>query len=182
MGQNPSQFKGAQNPVERVSWNDAQAFCEQVRARSGRAIALPTEAQWEYACRAGTETPFNTGSTISTEQANYNGNFMYGNPVKGVHREKTTRVGSFKPNKFGLYDMHGNVWQWCQDLYTEHYENLNPTDPLNINITDGTAHVLRGGSWGSTPGYCRSAFRYYDSPDYRRYNIGFRVVVSGLDE
>jgi formylglycine-generating enzyme required for sulfatase activity len=180
MGKNPSQFKGAKNPVETVSWDDAREFCKKLSAKAGKTVQLPTEAQWEYACRAGTKTPFNTGETISTDQANYNGNYVYGNGAKGEYRQKTTPVGTFKPNAFGLYDMHGNVWQWCADRYDEKYYGNSPkADPTGP--ADGNARVLRGGSWCYNPLHCRSAFRYLSSPDYR-FIIGFRVVVAeGVD-
>ena len=178
MGQNPSTVKGPQNPVETVSWDDAVEFCKKLSAKTGKTVVLPTEAQWEYACRAGTKTPFNTGETISTDQANYDGNSVYGNGVKGEYRQKTTPVGTFKPNAFGLYDMHGNVWQWCADRYDEKYYGNSPkADPTGP--ADGAARVLRGGSWGSYPRSCRSAYRCFSSPVYRSCFNGFRVVVSG---
>ena len=179
MGQNPSTVKGPQNPVETVSWDDAVEFCKKLSAKTGKTVVLPTEAQWEYACRAGTKTPFNTGETISTDQANYDGNSVYGNGVKGEYRQKTTPVGTFKPNAFGLYDMHGNVWQWCADRYDgKYYGNSPKADPTGP--ADGAARVLRGGSWSSLPQFCRSAYRDFSSP-VSRFNIryGFRVVVSG---
>ncbi len=173
---NPGFSQGEDEPVLEVSWNDAKKFVEWRSQKTGRKVRLPTEAEWEYACRAGTTTPFNTGPTISTEQANYDGNYTYGSGVKGEFRKRTTKVGAFKSNAWGLYDMHGNAWQWCEDLYTEHYENLQPTDPLNA--TEGASRVLRGGSWYDYPRSCRSAYRDRDSPDHRGSNVGFRVVVS----
>ena len=144
-GKNPSHFKGPKNPVEMVSWNAALEFCDKLNDRaksmlpSGMKIQLPTEAQWEYACRAGTTTPFYTGETISTDQANYNGNSTYGNGVKGEFRGKTTPVGSFKPNGFGLYDMSGNVKQWCESEEEKEY---------NKDVIGRNDHVTRGGCWG----------------------------------
>ena len=129
--------------------------------RTRSRIVLPTEAEWEYACRAGTTTPFHFGETISTDQANYDGNFTYGNGKKGVYREKTTPVGSFPANAWGLYDMHGNVWQWCQDWYGD-YPQKDVVDPQGPE--KGEVRVLRGGSWISDPQYCRSAFRYWFDP------------------
>lgn len=174
MGKNPSNFKGANNPVEQVSWNDAVAFCQALSRKTGKRVQLPTEAQWEYACRAGTTTPFHTGETISTDQANYDGNFTYGNGKKGEYRKRTIRVGSFKPNAFGLYDMHGNVWEWCSDWYGK-YANANIANLQGS--TSWSLRVLRGGSWIYNPGRCRSAIRYRFIPDYRYDYIGFRVVV-----
>ena len=129
MGNNPSHFKGEKNlPVEHVSWDDCQEFIKKLREKDKKPYRLPTEAEWEYACRAGTTTPFHFGETISTDQANYNGNFTYGNGKKGVYREKTTPVGSFPANAWGLHDMHGNVWQWCQDWYGD-YPQKDVVDP-----------------------------------------------------
>ena len=129
MGNNPSHFKGEKNlPVEKVSWDDCQEFIKKLREKDKKPYRLPTEAEWEYACRAGTTTPFHFGETISTDQANYNGNFTYGNGKKGVYRKKTTPVGSFPANAWGLHDMHGNVWQWCQDWYGD-YPQKDVVDP-----------------------------------------------------
>ena len=126
MGNNPSRFdKGGKYPVEKVSWNDCQEFCEKLSEKTGLTFTLPTEAQWEYACRAGTTTPFYYGETLSTDIANYNGNYVYGKGTKGVYRKETTEVGSFPANGFGLYDMHGNVWEWCQDDYQKKYQANN---------------------------------------------------------
>src|SRR5262249_49734952 len=116
MGDEPSRFKGEKNlPVEQVSWEDCQEFIKKLRDKDKKAYRLPSEGRWEYACRAGTKTPFHFGETISTEQANYYGEAVYGNGKKGIYRKKTTPVGSFPANAWGLHDMHGNVWQWCQD-------------------------------------------------------------------
>ncbi len=176
MGASPSKLNGSNNPVEYVSWYDAVAFCRSLSAKTGRKVRLPTEAQWEYACRAGTTTPFSTGQTISADQANYVGWETYGNGRTGVNRNKTTPVGSFPPNAFGLYDMHGNVWEWCSDFYGEnYYANANPVDPKGPNT--GEYRVLRGGSWIDHPRNCRSANRSVISPDFRIYFRGFRVSV-----
>ena len=129
MGSNPSIFKGEKNlPVEKVSWDDCQEFIKKLREKDRKPYRLPTEAEWEYACRAGTKTPFHFGETISTEQANYNGNFVYADGKKGVFRDKTTPVGSFPANAWGLHDMTGNVWQWCQDWSGE-YPQKDVVDP-----------------------------------------------------
>jgi formylglycine-generating enzyme required for sulfatase activity len=136
---------------------------------------LPTEAEWEYACRAGTTTPFYTGATISRDKANYDGGFAYGNGAKGIYRGRTMRVGSFLPNGFGLYDMHGNVWEWCQDWYGENYYANSPTDdPKGPDSAVG--RVFRGCSRGSNPGSMRSASRLSRNPTFWDLYLGFRVV------
>jgi formylglycine-generating enzyme required for sulfatase activity/uncharacterized caspase-like protein len=177
MGNNPARFQDSPlNPVERVSWDDAQEFCDQLSKQTGKAYRLPTEAEWEYACRARTTTPFHFGETISTELANYCGNYAYGEGVKGEYREKTTPVGYFKvTNNFGLSDMHGNVWEWCEDDWHENYQDA-PNDGSAWLSGKSNVKVIRGGSWGYDPFYCRSAFRCYYDRDFRDFNIGFRVV------
>jgi sulfatase modifying factor 1 len=173
MGKNPSFFKGEKNlPVDTVSWDDCQEFIKKLRDKEKKPYRLPTEAEWEYACCAGTTTPFHFGETISTDQANYNGNFTYGDGKKGVYRNKTTPVGSFPANAWGLHDMHGNVWQWCQDIYGE-YPKKDVLDPQGPE--KGQLRVLRGGSWINNPEHCRSAFRYRDGPDFRYNYYGLRV-------
>ena len=187
MGANPSYFKekghkdAAELPVENVSWNDAIVFCEQLTklAKGKYRFTLPTEAQWEYACRAGTTTPFNTGENLTTEQANYNGNYPYRNNPKGKYLEKTTPVGSYPPNAWGLYDMHGNVWEWCMDWYGEkYYEKCKNKGSVEnpAGQETGSSRVLRGGSWYDNGRNCRSANRYNNIPDDRDNDIGFRVV------
>jgi sulfatase modifying factor 1 len=176
MGNNPSKFKGEENlPVEAVSWDDCQTFANKLREKDKNLYRLPTEAEWEYACRAGTTTPFHFGETISTDQANYAGEAVYGNDKKGVWRKKTTPGGSFPANAWGLHDMHGNVFQWCQDRYGAYpeKETVDPQGPEK-----GGSHVLRGGSWYYYPQFCRSAFRYSIEPAYRNINIGCRVCFS----
>ena len=173
MGKNPSIFRGEKNlPVETVSWEDCQEFVKKLREKDKKPYRLPTESEWEYACRAGTKTPFHFGETISTDQANYNGNFTYGNGKKGMYRKKTTPVGSFPANAFGLHDMHGNVWQWCQDWYGD-YTQKDVVDPQGPE--KGEYRVLRGGSWVSTPRSCRSALRPWPVPGSRSSRIGFRL-------
>ena len=175
MGENPGYLKGAKNPVERVSWNEAMEFCIKLSDGAGMNVGLPTEAEWEYACRAGTTTPFHTGQTISTDQANYDGDHTYGDGKKGEDRGKTIAVGSFKPNAWGLYDMHGNVWEWCSDWYGESYARAQDQDPTGPD--SGTLRVLRGGGWGHSPQSCRSASRHWHAPGFRSLNYGFRVAV-----
>lgn len=177
MGSNLSYFKGTSNPVEQVSWHDAEKYCESLTKKDGVTYGLPTEAQWEYACRAGTKTPFNCGETISTDLANYDGNYTYGDGRKGTYREKTTPVRSFPANAWGLYDMHGNVWEWCVDWYGEdYYEKSDKEDAKGPN--SGTDRVLRGGSWNHRPRYCRSANRVGGNPALTFFTLGFRLVYS----
>ena len=179
---NPSRFKGDDRPVERVSWYDAVEFCARLSKYTGRNYGLPSEAQWEYACRAGTTTPFHFGETITTDLANYNGNYTYGQGTKGKYREETTPVGSFEvANAFGLYDMHGNVYEWCEDDMHDNYEGApNDGSPWlsgNQNITEYATKVARGGSWYSNPWWCRSAYRdNYISDETGNDIIGFRLV------
>jgi formylglycine-generating enzyme required for sulfatase activity len=172
----PSHFKGANRPVESVSWHDAVEFCARLSNHTQRPYRLPSEAEWEYACRAATKTPFHFGETITTDLANYNGNYTYGNGFKGVDREETTEVGSFKiANEFGLYDMHGNVWEWCQDDWHNNYESAPTNSSTWINSKAKNNKLLRGGSWDGYPVYCRSACRVYNVSGL--YNVnGFRVV------
>jgi formylglycine-generating enzyme required for sulfatase activity/uncharacterized caspase-like protein len=173
----PSNFKGADRPVEKVSWDDAVEFCARLSQAKGREYRLPSEAEWEYACRAETTTPFHFGETITTDLANYNGNYTYGSGSKGQFRQQTTEVGSFPGNAFGLHDMHGNVWEWCQDTWHENY-NGAPTDGsawVDEN-TNQSRRIIRGGSWDDIPRLCRSASRDYYFPAYDDDDIGFRVV------
>src|SRR6202042_2266094 len=130
-------------------------FCNRLKQKDGKPYCLPTEAEWEYACRAGTTTPFHFGVSISTDQANYDGNYTYGSGRKGQYRQQTTPVGSFPANAWGLYDMHGGLWEWCQDGYVE-YDNKDIKDHQNDK---NNARVLRGGSWCGSPGRCRAAGR-----------------------
>jgi formylglycine-generating enzyme required for sulfatase activity len=174
MAQNPSHFKGEKNlPVEMVSWDDCQEFIKKLREKDKKPYRLPTEAEWEYSCRAGTTTPFHFGETISTDQANYNGE-IYRNGKKGVNRKRTTPLDSFPPNALGLYDMHGNLSQWCQDRHGE-YPQDDVIDPQGPEV--GEARMLRGGSWFHNPQFCRSAFRYWDGPRNGSANWGLRVCL-----
>jgi sulfatase modifying factor 1 len=176
MDNTPSKFQGEKNlPVENVSWNDCQKFIKELRGKDKKPYRLPTEAEWEYACRAGTTTPFHFGKTIFTDQVNYDGWYTYGNDKKGVLREKTTPVGSFPANAWGLHDMHGNVSQWCQDWYAE-YPQKDLVDPLGPNA--GRHRVLRGGAWINLPVDCRSAKRGCREPEHHWSNFGFRLCFS----
>jgi formylglycine-generating enzyme len=176
MGNNPSHFKGETNlPVEMVSWEDCQEFCKELREKDNKQYRLPSEAEWEYACRAGTTTPFSFGDTISTDQANYDGNSTYGNGKKAVHRGKTTPVSSFPANAWGLHDMHGNVGEWCQDWLGVYPANI-VVDPQGPKT--GEKRILRGGCWNSYPEFLRSAFRFSDEPDSRSGYFGFRVCFN----
>lgn len=189
MGNNPSRFQGAKRPVENVSWDDAVEFCQRLARKTGKDYRLPSEAEWEYAAHAGTTTPFHFGETISTDLANYRGTDWtyegkvypgnYGHGSKGIFREQTTEVGKFSPNAFGLYEMHGNIWEWCQDTWHENYEGAPSDGTAWVSENDNNSRLLRGGSWDTDPGYCRSAIRNGNSHDGRLVMVGFRVVVGG---
>ena len=198
---NPSYFKKdyekegdrQKRPVESVGWQDALVFCARLSELTGRFYSLPSEAQWEYACRAGTETPFHFGESITTDLANYRGTGNYGRGTKGIYREQTTPVDYFKaPNALGLSDMYGNVWEWCLDPWHKDYkgapqdgriwdegkESLYEDISKNIDVLpkENRTHVLRGGSWGDDPDICRSANRDVDDRDARLNDLGFRVM------
>ena len=178
MGNNPSGFQGASRPVETVSWYDAVEFCQKLSQITGKKYSLPSESQWEYACRAGTTTPFSFGETIRSELVNYDGNYPYANAPKGKYRAQTTDVGIFLPNSFGLYDMHGNVYEWCQDFWHESY-NGAPTDGSAWQTGgDSGKRLLRGGCWLNYSWICRSAERIYGNVDNFKEDRGFRVVSS----
>jgi formylglycine-generating enzyme required for sulfatase activity len=181
--------------VEQVSWYDAIEFCGRLSKLTGREYRLPSEAEWEYACRAGTTTPFYFGETITGELANYDASDIYAGEPKGKYRKETTPVGQFPSNDFGLYDMHGNVWEWCLDPWHDSYQGKTQTDSevwdeeqnaeqylLDKNnviqlLSDKRTRVLRGGSWGNYPRHCRSALRIRLNPVNRlNSDDGFRVV------
>ncbi|WNZ48023.1 formylglycine-generating enzyme family protein [Leptolyngbya boryana CZ1] len=172
----PSKFKGKNRPVERISWEDAIEFCDRLNRKTGQFYRLPSEAEWEYACRAGTTTPFHFGETITPDLVNYNGNYTYANAPKEIYREQTIEVGSFPPNTFGLYEMHGNVWEWCADSWHDNYTNV-PTDVRVREMENDQENrkVLRGGSWYNNPWSCRAAFRYRNRRDVFIYRWGLRV-------
>jgi eukaryotic-like serine/threonine-protein kinase len=178
IGKNPAKWQDAKLPVEQVSWDEARVFCKKLSAENGKKYRLPSEAEWEYACRAGTDTPFYFGETISTELGNYDGNYTYESGVKGVYRQKTTPVGSFPANGFGLHDMHGNIWEWCEDKWHENYQGAPTNESAWINGNDNDYRLLRGGSWGSYPIHCPSAYRFWWSAGYRCDYFGFRIVCA----
>jgi eukaryotic-like serine/threonine-protein kinase len=168
MGNNPSSFKGENRPVERVSWNDAQEFCKKLSQRTGRTYRLPSEAEWEYACRAGTRTAYYFG-----DDAGKLGEYAWFAENSG---SQTHSVGSFIANGFGLHDMHGNLWEWCQDPYYNHYRGA-PTDG-SVREGNSPDRLLRGGSWSNLAQNCRSANRDWRNPAYRINADGLRLVVS----
>ena len=176
MGNNPSNFKGEKRPVETVCWNDAAEFCKKLSQKLGIKFRLPTEAEWEYACRGGTTTPFHFGETIASNLINYNGSYSFRDALKGEweRRPQTVEVDYFKhANNFGLYQMHGNVWEWCEDDWEGNYQT--PRTQATHKKSNKNK-LLRGGSWFNFASYCRSAARYDYTPDKRNDNIGFRVV------
>lgn len=175
MDTNPSQFKdcGDDCPVENVNWFEIKKFIEKLNARTGLKFRLPTEAEWEYVCRAGTSTAFNTGDVLTTDQANYDGHWPYGNIPKGIFRGKPLPVGSFAPNAWNIYDMHGNVWEWCEDDFCP-YSNATESNPLRICNAD--KKIIRGGSWYFGADIARSGRRYTHMPQDRGPSLGFRLV------
>ena len=169
MGSNLSTFKGDDRPVTNVSWYDAVEFCKRLSKQTGKEYRLPSEAEWEYACRAGTTTKYYFGETIKSDLANYDGNVG-----------QTTAIGKYQPNAFGLYDIHGNVWEWCQDDWHDNYEGA-PTDGSAWLSSAGVQKVRRGGSWINNSAYCRSAIRYGNTRDSRSDIFGFRVVCENRE-
>ena len=164
-----------EHPVIEVSWKNAKGYVEWLRRKTGKRYRLLSEAEWEYVARAGTTTPFHTGRTISTEQANYDGNHTYGSGREGAYRERTTPVGSFEPNGFGVYDVHGNVWEWVEDCWNISYRRA-PTDGSAWLRGDCDHRVLRGGSWYNIPEGLRSAYRIRNTTGNRGSLVGFRVA------
>ena len=180
MGTNPAEFPGVNRPVENVSWYETVEFCDRLSEKIGTAYRLPSEAEWEYACRSSTKSPYHFGQTITTTVANYNGQYNYKYGPQGIHRQQTTDVGSFSPNGFGLFDMHGNVWEWCADPWHDNYHGA-PSDGSVWELDgDNSRRVVRGGSWYLPPKYSRSACRASYVPDGKRWDCGFRVVFRSL--
>jgi len=185
MGGDRSQFKGENLPMEMVSWFNATNYCRKLSIREhnaghlpeGYLYRLPTEAEWEYACRSGKITAFAFGSALSSTKANFNGNHPYGGGLKGPFLDQTAPVGSYPPNAWGLYDMHGNVWEWCEDWYGNYPggEVVDPTGPAT-----GSKRVIRGGNWFLMGRYCRAADRMHDFPGSKADSLGFRVVLAPL--
>jgi formylglycine-generating enzyme required for sulfatase activity len=195
MGSEPSNFRGDSLPVENVAWIESVQYCNILSEKAGTAppyeiagsgddvrvtwnrrasgYRLPTEAEWEYACRAGTTTPFNTGNNITSDQANYYGTYPYDDAPSGEYRQRTVPVGSFAPNRLGLHEMHGNVWDWCWDWYEEYpsVAQNNPDGP-----SSGAYRVNRGGGWNDFGRHLRSAYRAALPPGNRTFNVGFRVA------
>ncbi|UJB68015.1 SUMF1/EgtB/PvdO family nonheme iron enzyme [Acaryochloris sp. 'Moss Beach'] len=183
MGENPSKFQGANRPVERVSWEAATEFCQKLSELTGQEYRLPSEAEWEFAARAGTSSPFCVGATLTTEIANYDGNYTYGRGPRGTFRKATTPVGQFAPNTLGLYDMHGQVWEWCQDHWHDTYKGAPTDGSAWVKQDDLRSHrVRRGGSWYDGPHACRSAFRYRSLPSNFQNSYGLRVVCQDLKD
>lgn len=181
MGSNPSQFEecGADCPVENISWHDAHEFIRRLGKISGEKFRLPTESEWEWACRAGTATPFSTGETLTADLANFDGRYPYAGTPPSEYRARSTRVGSFPPNPWGLNDMHGNMWEWCEDDHCP-YPNGPVTDP--VGKCESGLKVIRGGSWYFDANSARSALRYTHRPQDVGPSLGLRLVwvSSGL--
>lgn len=177
MGHNPSRYKGDSLPVEQISWNTVQRFLVKLNELTGKDYRLPTEAEWEYATKAGTNTPFNVGECLSSDEANYNGNFPYLKCDKGVYRKKTLPIGTFAPNAWGLYDTHGNVWEWCHDIYSDDYYKISPgKNPQGA--AKGTYRSIRGGGWGYFADGCRTANRGFYGGSISYDGIGFRLACT----
>ena len=184
-GKSPAcRFSGPKLPVDRISRSDAQAFCRRLAKISRRDYRLPSEAEWEYACRAHTNTPFSYGLTLTTDLANYVGEHRFAGEPKGIYRHVPTEAGTFPPNAFGLCDMHGNLWEWCADDWHDHYLG-GPVDgsawqerDVPGRATDPLPGVVRGGSWHETPNNCRSAVRLRFDPRDREDFLGFRVALT----
>jgi formylglycine-generating enzyme required for sulfatase activity len=175
-GSNPSKFPGSKTPVQNVSWADAVAFCEKLSERDGRTYRLPTEAEWEYACRAGTTTPFSFGETISADQVNFNAKVVYGEGERGIYRARPVAADGMQPNAWGIIGMHGNVQEWVADWYDQRYYAKSPTvDPTGP--ATGRMRAMRGGNYVAHPQYCRSAHRFGASPGHKFMSMGFRVVL-----
>ena len=178
LGKNPAEFnQNLEHPVERVSWDDVQVFLGRLNelVNGNLDASLPTEAQWEYACRAGTTTAFSFGENLTTDQANYDGNYPYTDGKKGEYRKQTLPVYALPANPWGLHQMHGNVWEWCQDGYTD-YPVVPVVDPIGLWASQ--YHMMRGGSWINNARRLRSPYRGKFKPDFPYFNVGFRLSAS----
>lgn len=173
----PCRFKGENLPVERVSWEESQRFCQRLSQKTGRGYRLPSETEWEYACRAGTSTPFSFGETITIDVVNFNGEHSFRAEPRGRYIHVTTEGGTFPPNAFGLYDMHGNLWEWCADNWLDDYSS-SPRDSISYQNKDSQYRVVRGGSWHEPPALCRSAARLRVRQSDAEETIGFRVACN----
>ncbi len=177
MGAHRGRFSGQDLPVDTVSWVEAFRFCERLSKKIGQRCALPSEAQWEYTCRAGTNTPYCYGPTLTTELANYNGEFTFRGGPKGIYRHVTTVVGSFPPNAFGLYDLHGGLWEWCADAWHDDYGGAPPDGSPWEGGPKVDYRAARGGCWHDIPEVCRSAARLKARANEGDEFMGFRIVV-----
>ena len=176
MGKLPfCRFKGDNLPIERVSWNNVQTFCQRLSQKTGQNYHLPSETQWEYACRAGTSTPFSFGETLTVDVANFNGEHTFRDESGGYYFHSTNDGGKFPPNAFGLYDMHGNLWEWCADNWLDDYSS-SPRDGSSYQNKDGRYRVARGGSWHEPPALCRSAARLRVLQSEADEFLGLRIV------
>ena len=175
----PCRFKGDSLPVERISWSDAQNFCQRLSSKTGRNYGLPTETQWEYACRAGTTTLFSFGESITSDVANFNGEHTFREEPRGIYFHATNEGGKFPPNAFGLFDLHGNLWEWCADNWLEDYIS-SPRDGSSYQNKESRYRVARGGSWHEPPGLCRSASRLRRLASEADEFTGFRVICDLL--
>jgi formylglycine-generating enzyme required for sulfatase activity len=177
----PFRGKGEKHPADRVSWKDAKKFCKVLSKYTHRLYRLPSESEWEYSCRANTMTHFYFGDTLTTDYANYVGLHTFAEEKKGVYRHGTTDVGKFPPNNFGLYDMHGNIWEWCEDTWHDDYTG-SPTNEKVWEKGNNEYHVLRGGGWHDPPNLCRSASRLKGKASEGEDYYGFRVALSTFEE
>ncbi len=175
----PSRLGGKSHPVTEISWHDVVEFCDRLSQKTGHEYRLPSEAEWEYACRAGTTTPFHFGETITSNLANYDGRYPYRSEPKGIYLQKTTLVGHFQiANAFGLFDMHGNVWEWCLDHWHDSYNDAPTNGDKWLDNSENQTRVMRGGSWRNEPLRCRSAYRWHGNTNKNSQNIGFRIIRS----
>ncbi|MDL2355462.1 MAG: formylglycine-generating enzyme family protein, partial [Pseudomonadota bacterium] len=172
----PGFVQGAEHPVVGVTWNDAQLYLAWLSAMTGQVYRLPSEAEWEYACRAGTKTAFSFGDGIAPAAANYDSNYAYNGSARGIARKGTSRVGEFAPNPWGLYDMHGNVWEWVQDVVHDNYDGAPNTGRAWEEGGDQGRRILRGGAWQYNPRYLRSAVRNGSAAALSNGIVGFRVA------